>query len=265
MPDSALPPPSRPIDWRDAFLALPAEAPPTDGWTAIAPCLPATTVAHRSRRPRTLRWAAAASIALAAAGLLLRTAPDRGAVEAPRAAVRSATPPVVATVGTQPTEAAAQMDSAAATVEAPSAAMRPRASGRIRTHGIRSTSPVLRVATARPARDATSPPVTVATVDASTPSLDDLRAESARLEALAALVRDDRVASGPAMVLAADAEDRVRLIDAALSRTDPGDASQLDLWMRRVAALRELAGVEGTNRWLAANGESLEGAIALVD
>jgi hypothetical protein len=32
-----------------------------------------------------------------------------------------------------------------------------------------------------------------------------------------------------------------------------------------VAAMRELAGVEGTNRWLAANGDSLQGAIALVD
>jgi hypothetical protein len=32
-----------------------------------------------------------------------------------------------------------------------------------------------------------------------------------------------------------------------------------------VDALREFAGVESTNRWLAANGETLQGAIALVD
>lgn len=99
----------------------------------------------------------------------------------------------------------------------------------------------------------------------STSPLQTLREESARLEALVALARDERMASAPAMVLAADAEDRVRMVDAALSSPGLGDAEQLDLWTRRVAALRELAGIEGTNRWLAAQGESLQGAVALVD
>ena len=96
-------------------------------------------------------------------------------------------------------------------------------------------------------------------------SLQTLREESARLEALVALARDSNVASAPAVVLAADAEDRIRMLDAALSQPGVDDAGQLDLWSRRVAALRELAGLEGTNRWLAAKGEPFQGAVALVD
>lgn len=102
---------------------------------------------------------------------------------------------------------------------------------------------------------------------ASTPAtpLDALRAESARLESLVALVRDERVQSAPAAMLAADVDDRLRLIDAALSQPGLADAERLDLWSRRVAALRELAGLEGTRRWLAVHGESYEDAIARVD
>ncbi|WP_133500847.1 hypothetical protein [Cognatilysobacter terrigena] len=96
-------------------------------------------------------------------------------------------------------------------------------------------------------------------------SLDDLRAESARLEALVAYARDDKMQSAAAAMLTGDVDDRLHVIDAALSQAGLGDAERLDLWTRRVDALRELAGLEGTQRWLAAHGESYEDALARVD
>jgi hypothetical protein len=40
---------------------------------------------------------------------------------------------------------------------------------------------------------------------------------------------------------------------------------QAALWRERVQALRAFAGFESTRRWLAANGERYDGALARVD
>ena len=95
--------------------------------------------------------------------------------------------------------------------------------------------------------------------------LPQLYAESAQLEALVVLARDDRVASASGAVLAGELDTRIGLIDAALSQADPSPAQRRALWQQRVDALRELAGVESTERWLASHGERLDGALVRVD
>lgn len=131
-------------------------------------------------------------------------------------------------------------------------------------------------ATAGPVADATRPfaseqvaPETAIAGVAAVPgtdvgSLAGLQRESARLEALVALARDETVSSAPAVLMTASLDDRLRLIDAALSQPGLVDYERTGLWRQRVEALRELAALEGTQRWLAANGESM-GALARVD
>lgn len=104
------------------------------------------------------------------------------------------------------------------------------------------------------APDAAAPPQ-VAAID---PALEALYAESAQLEALLPLIRDDRVASGAAALMAAELDARLAAIDFALSEPDLAETRQLLLWHERVAVLHDIAGLEGTRRWLAANGGQYE-------
>ncbi|MCI4568657.1 hypothetical protein [Lysobacter sp. CFH 32150] len=104
-------------------------------------------------------------------------------------------------------------------------------------------------------------PAIVATTD----SLEQLYAESAQLEALLAMARDERVSSGSAAAMAGDLDRQLASIDAALMQPDLPPARQLALWRDRVEALRAVVGFEGTRRWLAAQGERYDGALALVD
>ncbi|GAB6195961.1 hypothetical protein [Lysobacter xanthus] len=264
MPDSSIPRAPQPSGWGEAFAALPAESPPADAWASVARRLP-TAAARRGRLDRRAGFALAAAVAALAVGVVLtRPSPidapaTRTATVVQRSAPRVADAPGPAKVtvdSSADTAARATGPSALATATRPvplRGAMRPQPV--MRTPRLVAERPRL-ASHADDGDRATTAPST---------ALDDLRAESARLEALAALARNDRMASAPAMVLAGEAEDRVRLIDDALSQPALGEAERIDLWTRRVAALRELAGVEGTTRWLAANGESLQGAIALVD
>lgn len=100
-------------------------------------------------------------------------------------------------------------------------------------------------------------------IDAAT--LDQLYAESARLEALLQVARDPRVASGTAAAVSMDLDARVAAIDAALMRPGLTPAQQTALWRERVQALRVLTGFESTRRWLAAHGERYDGALVRVD
>src|SRR5690606_34074021 len=81
--------------------------------------------------------------------------------------------------------------------------------------------------------------------------LQDLYAESARLEALLSVARDDRVASASAAMLSSELDARIAAIDATLARTDLADAERLQLWQERVVVLRQAAGFESTQRLLA--------------
>lgn len=109
----------------------------------------------------------------------------------------------------------------------------------------------------------TTPARPVAAAPAET--LEQLHAESAQLEALLAMVRDERVSSGSAAIVAGDMDRQLASIDAALMQPALPRARQLALWRERVDALRSVVGFEGTRRWLASQGERYEGALVQVD
>ncbi|KAB8190169.1 hypothetical protein FKV24_008850 [Lysobacter maris] len=125
----------------------------------------------------------------------------------------------------------------------------------------------------RPLSDAATATATTAATTATTSATDmgaddavaRLEAESARLEALIAIARDDNVGSAAATVLTASLDERIGRIDGALSQPGLDRDSRLRLWRSRVDALHELAGVETTQRWLSARGESWDAALVQVD
>jgi hypothetical protein len=179
-----------PNGWRDAFAALPLDAPPADGWSRVA----ARLDARRRRLPLWLATAAALVLAIALPWQLQR----------------------------RPTP--------------------------------------VRFAPA-PATVATTTPATGTAMD----RLHALQAESARLEALLQLARDERVSSATAAALAGELDARVAGIDAALMQPTLSADQQLALWQDRVDALRSVAGFEGTRRWLVANGSRYDGALVRID
>lgn|SRR5690606_28590958 len=81
-----------------------------------------------------------------------------------------------------------------------------------------------------------------------------LYSESAQLEALLALARDDRMANAGALVLGEELDAQVAAIDASLARSGLSDEERLRLWQARVDALRLAAGFESTQRLLASQG-----------
>jgi hypothetical protein len=115
-----------------------------------------------------------------------------------------------------------------------------------------------------PATIAPSAPAVATTVTATDP-LEQLYAESAQLEALLAMTRDERVSTGTAAAMAGDLDGELASIDAALMQPDLPRARQLALWRQRVDALRSVVGFEGTRRWLAARGDRYDGALVMVD
>lgn len=96
-------------------------------------------------------------------------------------------------------------------------------------------------------------------------SLDELHAESALLETLLAHAHDGSVATGPADAVAAELESRLAAIDAALADPVPDPDREHALWSERVETLESLVGLEGTRRWLAANGERYDGELVQVN
>lgn len=96
-------------------------------------------------------------------------------------------------------------------------------------------------------------------------SLDSLYAESAQLESLLQYARDDRVSSATAAAMSGELDARIAAIDAALMQPGLSPERQLWLWRGRVEALRSLTSFESNRRWLAANGERYDGAVARVD
>ncbi|HVI25634.1 MAG TPA: hypothetical protein VM576_05500 [Xanthomonadaceae bacterium] len=110
----------------------------------------------------------------------------------------------------------------------------------------------------------TSVPATVvAGTDVAT--LQRLQAESAQLEALLAWARDDSVASGNAVAVAAQLDARVAAIDAALAEPGLSPQRQRTLWEQRVGALRSLTAFEANRRWLVSQGERYDVALVRVD
>jgi len=96
-------------------------------------------------------------------------------------------------------------------------------------------------------------------------ALEELYAESAQLEGLLAMARDERVSSGTAAALAGDLDRQLASIDTALMQPGLSRAQQVALWQQRVDALRSVVSFEGTRRWLAAQGERYDGALVSID
>jgi hypothetical protein len=232
-----------PRDWGDAFAGLPLEAAPADSWATLAGHLPPPVVVRPHRWPR--RVAMAAALALAVVLPLRWTnpttpspAPPTTSTHQPAPAADTDSPPLYAEaakglhtpIGARATDAAA----------APSTLQR-------------GTLPVARQRAARPTGDVD--PAKVAALPAPDP-LVALYAESAQLEAVLARLPESRMVNAATEALSAGLQERVATIDVALSQAALPNDTQTELWQARVDTLRQLTGVETTQRWQMARGES---------
>ena len=272
-----------PASWGDAFAALPQDTPDAGGWPRLQARLPAATTPHVRRRwPMWL--ATAASLGLVVA-LPLRMSHE-AAVDVPAPAgiaARTATPQTAIArhpgAGRDPALAAdpfrhdedAVRQVAAADGERLDPGLRRDDSAKLASGSAARTarprSNPRHIAPAhRPIRTIAEPAgaTRLAESDAPTQPIESLYAESAQLEQLLALVRDERVASGASAALSSDLDDRVAGIDDAL--TQPGlDATDRNrLWQQRVDAMQQLVGIE-TTRVLAARGESFNASLVSID
>jgi len=84
--------------------------------------------------------------------------------------------------------------------------------------------------------------------------LPQLLAQSAQLEALIS-ASSDISTSAPLMSLSTDLEDQLAVIDSQLGNVALNPDARRPLWQQRVQVLRELAGLQATEQWLATRGE----------
>ncbi|GAB3370790.1 hypothetical protein GCM10027431_18870 [Lysobacter rhizosphaerae] len=275
-----------PQDWSAAFAALPMETPPGDGWTQISRRLDAPSSRHRNaRRERRATWligmASAAVLVLAAWSPLsrwLQSAGDDTATPALVATTQGLRGPA-APIRAEPAEARVAVATSETKAASDAIAQSTRVVPSHRPHA-RSARAMPKVphaasdaATSRLATAATQPPAPgpdrgVATMTAAASDADPLqklKAQSAQLEALVALARDDRVGNAGLELLSGELDAGIATIDASLSQSDLTATRQQDLWRQRVDLLQQLAGVEATSRWLAAHGTSNDTALVSVD
>lgn len=96
-------------------------------------------------------------------------------------------------------------------------------------------------------------------------SLEQLYAQSAQLESLLAMARDDRVSNGTAAAMSENLDARVASIDAALARADVSNERRGELWLDRIDTLRQLVGIETTQRLYSARGQQYDAALVSID
>ncbi|GAB3381699.1 hypothetical protein [Lysobacter fragariae] len=291
-----------PAGWSQAFATMPLEAAPADGWARVSAALDRREAPnHRARRDRRTSWligaASAAVLAIVAWAPLQRmiVAPGEAVAVSP-ASGRATTAVVTTSVGTPtasgmtpspsttaPDEAATPVGdtqrgpvntsraaiaststgSDAPTTPDPLAQQRRanRDAARRATSRLVATLPML----APPSLSST--PVAGAgaadTTDA-TAAIAALRAQSSQLEALVALARDERFGSATTVAITLALEGDIARIDTALAHPDLDAARRAHLWQQRVEALRQLAGVETTQRWFAAQGAHYDDAMVSV-
>lgn len=253
--------------WAGAFAALPQEMPEPDGWQRLQARLPAA----QTRNPHRMRWplwlATAASLALVIA-IPLRM--QSGTTSEPSSTVPA------------PEHAPARQD-----IDAGVEVVSPPLS-QVSIENTRSVTPTPTPATTahirtprrsqhmdpsqRPIRTAAQPVDTtrIATTGqpdspASRATLDSLYAQSARLEDVLALARDDRVSTGTAAALTDSLNAQVASIDAALTQPDVSPQGRTDLWNERIDILRQLVGIETTQRLYSARGQQYEAAMVSID
>jgi len=249
-----------PRDWSEAFAALPPETPSPDALSSVFARIPVSTP-NRSGR----QWwiAAAAVLALAVVVPMWMDRSGRHLVERPAVVATIPTPKQTLDAGVgRPFDRQERRvhDGAGTTTVRPDVAI-PTVATTQPTHSM----PVRIAETDTPRR---KPHRTQESVPASEPAdklMEPLYAESARLEALLALARDDRVASATAVALGSDFEARLSGIDAALAQPTLDAQRRLSLWRDRVSALRAYASFESTQRALAASGERYDAMLVSID
>lgn len=287
MPDASSrhgPPP--PQDWAGAFAALPMETPPADGWSRLSAALDARGDAglppaqRASRRRRWSQWAVAAALVGLAIALPIarmgdgeRPAQDAARVAATTAPDPTRTAPVVVEQRDPPVATDTNLP-ATAVADAPrseatpprqlASAHRPRGKAARRDPTPAPATAVAATDTPAGADTAVADAALVAQADDGA-AIARWQSESAQLEALVALARDERVGNAGATLMSADLDSRIGVIDAALRDDALPLAQRASLWEQRVQTLRDLAGVESTQRWLAAHGERYDGALVRVD
>ncbi len=219
MPDSRARDPM-PRDWGDAFAALPLATPPAAGWQRLTAALPPVQAPARPARWRRPALAVVATTFFAAVIPLMHW---RG-VETPPPLQRSSGTAITADASTTP---------AATVVETVVPASAPR----------------LVPETSAPATLAAAPQVHRPAERATPARLDALYTESARLEAVLAQLPDSSAGNVAALAVSAELQDQVSHIDLALSQPALPDVTRTALWEQRVDTLRQLTGVEATQRW----------------
>ncbi|HEX2082256.1 MAG TPA: hypothetical protein VHF86_02090 [Xanthomonadaceae bacterium] len=282
-----------PSNWGEAFAAMPSEAPDADAWPRIA-----RAAWSQPRRPAWPAWLAAAAVLAVVVVLPWRLAREpetqsaapvaARAVPAPAATARAANADaaqagaLVATVSRAGPDAADDEGSASTAPSSPidglpnarqriartESAGRDPAAQEAMTAATQADNAPADIANASPrlATDADADAATPADSSASGSELEQLYAESAQLEALVAMARDDRVATtGAAAALASQYDAQVADIDGRLIQPDVTPEERTRLWRARVAALRELAGFESTQRLLAAHGERYDAMLVSID
>lgn len=273
-----------PTSWGDAFAALPQETPSGDGWARIASKL--ETRASRpgkARRERRTSWliglASAAVLAVAAWSPLSQWLQADGNRAHPTVAATASPgfrgPAAPAHVGQQqaarrlaahPAERPAATDARARAPARSAAELPSQTERKARAKRVQVASTATR-RTPLPARqpDMSSMAGATGSASADRDALQNLQVQSAQLEVLVAMARDDRVGNAGNELLSAELDTGIAVVDAALSQADLSDDHKQELWQRRVDLLRQLAGVEATARWLAAQGASSDTLLVSVD
>ena len=275
MPDDRSPSPAPPASWSEAFAALPLETPDAGGWQRIERARP------RPKRARWPAWTAAIAAALAVIALLPmqlsrqeRSVGPQQVAPSPRHMTSVVRSESADATGDQAAIRTTPVESRAATVPAQqsgatSPARRVDAGSRASETTTSATGTEAAIASAQDsAETSTSQPAVSAgsaTQTAATDELERLYAESAQLEALLSLARDERVSSGTAAALASDFDAQVAGIDAELVQPGITRDRRTQLWRERVDALRQLTAFESTRRLLAAQGERYDARLVSID
>lgn len=273
MPDDTRMPRPALRDWADAFAALPLETPPSDAWAKIAAEIRPVVEAAGPRRRRRPLWLAVAAAAALAVALPLFWRPTPDASPQPVVADR----PAVSTGSLDPDEALRNpehVEVAKVPDDRPSAIEKrpdllpvsgPQPAGETKTPDTTRTNTDTRVAQRRatPARRPARSETAAASSDET--ALAALYAQSAQLEGLLAMARDERVASGTVAALGDELDAKVAGIDAALIQPGLDPRRRAELWRLRVDALQQLVGIEATQRLYAARGQSYDVALVSID
>ena len=258
-----------PASWASAFTSLPDETPTPDGWQRLQARLPELSAPQRTRWP--LWLATAASLALIIAipmwmQATTNTALTGSAMATPATSVlpTQATREVGAEVALTAIEPVSNEDTSTARMTLPTLA----ASVRVRKpRRSRHVDP-----SQRPIRTAAQPADTTRIANAETPdapasdaNLESLYLQSAQLEGLLVLARDDSVSTGTAAALTDALSGQIIDIDAALIQQDTSMLELSTLWRDRVETLRQLVGIETTQRLYSARGQQYEAALVSID